>query len=453
MSEHDSDAGERKDSAAVTASPLPPDLRKRRRVGLVLVVIAAAIAMFVSGWGMWHFFDDLPGLDDWYMILPMFLLFDIAAVACAVNARVNRVAYKRMGIEGWLVWAFAGLSGAMSASDAQGRAATAVRFAAPLVAAVLFELLIRGESRDLKGGDGPIARVTRRIKARLGLLESLGESDQEAAKRVAAGRLATLAYRMHQIDVTKHPRGRRRAAAKFHRRLRAATERLQFASDTEMINAVRVHLAALYQSVSGTSETAVADLNLWKAADHLPTVPTEHASAEQTEQTEQTDTGQVDSVPAPGQVDMWADLPAEQVDMAPAALPADVPAEPVRPAVLLPEPAVTEAVTLPQPTPERVDVAPDTRPVSGAGGTRPTREQALEQFGDQLVEEWLAAGEDGITEYRVRTVCGLSARPAAAVHREIRARAEAALRADEESHAGANGHALRADWPELIDQR
>ena len=265
--------------------PVQLDLTKRRRAGRVLVVIAAAMALFVSGWGMWTFFGHILGPGRWYLILPMFLLFDVAGIACAFNARINRLAYGRMGIEGWLVWAFAAASGAMSASEATG-SESAIRFAAPMVAAILFELLIRGERKDAQGRtDGPLDRIKRRVLARLGLLDSIGQSDEDAAKRAAAGRLATRAYRMHQPSLSK--RARRRAEAKFHRKLRAATERLQFSSDAEMIDAVRLHLAALYQSVSGTSAAAVADLNLWKAANRV------HGG-----QTAQLDSGPASSHPA-----------------------------------------------------------------------------------------------------------------------------------------------------------
>jgi hypothetical protein len=296
------------------------------------------------------------------------------------------------------------------------------------------------------------------VLARVGLLDSIGQSDEDAAKRAAAGRLATRAYRMHQLPVGTG--ARRRAEARFHRKLRAATERLQFSSDTEMIDAVRLHLAALYQSISGTAPTAVADLNLWKAADHVPAG-----------QTGQAESGQVDSVSTPDPADSRADVPAGQ----PGRVPAEMPTEPVR----VPTQAVSvEAVTAAGQSPERAEDRADVRPVTGASGVpRRTREEALELFGDQLLREWLAAGEDGITEYRVRTVCGLSARPATAVHREIRERAWAAQaqarRADheraeaarrsvrgdgqtgdvEDQGAAVNGHAVPGELAGLVDQR
>jgi hypothetical protein len=244
----------------------------RRRIGRVLVVLASAVAMFASGWGMWTFFGDLPTIDDWYLILPMFLLFDLAAVACAWNARINRLAYGRMGIEGWLVWVFATLSGLMSASDADGRAA-AVRFAAPMVAAILFELLIRGERRDITNQDGPLARIKRRTLARFGLLDDVDQDDEQAARTRMAARLATLAYRVHQH--AEGTRGHRRAVTKYHRKLRVASERMQFATDAAMIADVRIHLDALYRSISGTSPDSVADLNVWRSTAPVESVAPE----------------------------------------------------------------------------------------------------------------------------------------------------------------------------------
>jgi hypothetical protein len=416
----------------------PPDLAKRRRLGRGLVVFAAAIALFVSGWGMWHFFDDLPGVDDWYMIVPMFLLFDVAGIASAVNARINRLAYGRMGIEGWLVWLFAGLSGAMSASDAEGRAA-AVRFSAPLVAAILFELLIRGERKDAQGvTDGPMARLKRRFLARVGLLDSIGQSDEDAAKRAASGRLATLAYRMHQLPVGT--RGRRRAEAKFQRKLRGATERLQLASDEDTISNVRLHLAAMYQAVVGTAPDAVADLNLWQAANIRPAGHTGQVESGHM-------TGQASIMPTPEQAGTRAHQPAGPTGTEPVILPDPLPVEPIRVPGQIGERDGAELIGH---TVEAGVGHGDTGHTGLAdrddAAGKLSREEALAKFGDQLVDEWLsavAAGKNGVTEYRVRTVCGLAQRPGAWVHGQVRERAEAALR---ERESKVNGHQLS---PEL----
>lgn len=253
----------------------PESLVRRRRILRVLTVAAAGVAMFASGWGMWTFFSDLPRLNHWYLILPMFLLFDLAAVACAWGARINRLSYGRMGIEGWLVWVFATASGLMSSSDADGRAA-AVRFAAPMVAAILFELLIRGERRDLTHFEGPLARIRRRILARLGLLDDVDQDDESAARSRMSAKLAALAYRVH--ETTDGSWRRRRAVRRYHRRLRIASVRMGFATNDEMIDEVRLHLDALYRSVSGTAPAAVADLNVWQSAALEPLEPLEEVA-------------------------------------------------------------------------------------------------------------------------------------------------------------------------------
>lgn len=237
-----------------------PELIAKKRATLLKLTVAAIIpAMVVSGWGMWTFFDDTTGLP-WYLILFMFLLFDLAAIACAWGARISRIVDGRMGIQGWLVWVFAIASGLMSSSDSHGRE-SAVRFAAPMVAAILFELLIRGERRDITNHDSPLDRIRRRLMARAGLLDDVDQDDETAAMTRMAAKLATLAYRAHE---PQSGRGRRRAVRRYHRRLRIATERMGFATNADMIDEVRLHLDALYSSMTGTSAEAVAGLNVWQ---------------------------------------------------------------------------------------------------------------------------------------------------------------------------------------------
>jgi hypothetical protein len=230
------------------------------------VIAAAGSSMFASGWGMWHFFEHKIGEKQLYMLIPMFGVFDLAGIACALSARANKLDHGQRGWEGAGVWVFAVLSGFMSASDAGSWQAGAARFAIPLVAAAMFELLIKGERADAVGekSNGVLAKLIRRAKARLGLLR-LDQDDEAAAKAAAVGRLASLAYAMHQTKAGSW--SRRRAVARYHRKLRWANETLGMADDAEMIGSVRAHLASLYQSITGTTEDAVADLNLWRAAD------------------------------------------------------------------------------------------------------------------------------------------------------------------------------------------
>ena len=263
------------DMKAKAAALSTGEARKRRKVGMVLVLAACTAAMTTSGWGMWTFFHDL-GKLPWPMVTAMFLLFDLAAVACAWLGRINRLQYGRMGVEGALVWVFAAASGLMSASDAGGREAW-IRFLAPMVAAVMFELLIRGERRDIAPREGAMAIVRRRVLARFGLLDDVDQDDEQAARSRTAARLATLAYRVHQTQ--PDTRSRRRAVARYHRRLRVASERMGFATNATMVGDVRLHLDALYRSVSGTSADAVTDIGVW----HTPalTASTGAAGGEQ----------------------------------------------------------------------------------------------------------------------------------------------------------------------------
>jgi hypothetical protein len=339
-----------------------------RRFGKLLVGAAVIPAAITSGWGMWTTIADIVGAtaadQKMELIVPIFLLFDLAALACAVNARINRVAYGRMGVEGWLVWAFAVLSGLMSMSEGTSGKERALRFAAPLVAAVLFELLIRGERKDATGELGVVEILLRRWKARFGLGQP-EQSEREQERAAMCSRLAALAYRMHGL-----PQGwrRRRATARYHRKLRVANQRYGFGADAEMVAATRQHLAALYQSVSGTSETAVGDLNLWRAANH----ETGQGAREHT-------TGPTGHVPEAGHNGHAGRVPASTAP--------EVPAQTARGDV-----------------PETGDGGEQS--ARGQGARRRSDEELLGQYGDQLVREWLEAGEQGLTPYRVRKVCG-----------------------------------------------
>ncbi|MFC0625094.1 hypothetical protein [Kribbella deserti] len=86
-------------------------------------------------------------------------------------------------------------------------------------------------------------------------------SPEQLARDEMVGDLVKLAYRMH----TRRPGslGQRLAVRKFRRKLRVAMVRMQFAERPEMVQAVRAQLDALYRCVHGTSETAVAKIQVW----------------------------------------------------------------------------------------------------------------------------------------------------------------------------------------------
>jgi hypothetical protein len=246
-------------------------LRWLERAGFALVFLAMGCAMYFSGWGMWHVIEDkfdLAGRPE--MIVPMFLLFDLAGIACAILALWSLLARSTRGAAYPLVWVFAALSGLMSATDGTNPTAQVTRFAAPLVAAGLFELLLSIKQHVQTGTESWVMRKFRPLLARLRLLDP-EVSSSEAARRAAVGRLATLAYRMHQLgDGTWR---RRKAQRKFLRNLRAAVERHQIASDDDMIQAVRAGVAVLHGAVAQTAPDALDDVNPWTRQTPAPVVP------------------------------------------------------------------------------------------------------------------------------------------------------------------------------------
>lgn len=236
----------------------------------VTVVLSMASAMYFSGWSMWHVIEDKFGLTGKpELIIPMFVLFDLAAISCALLAVYNRLSRRPLGIPYLMVWVFSAVSGLMSATDGKNLTSQAMRFAAPLVAATMLELLLSAKKHADAGTDGWITRALRPVKARLGLLDRV-QSDDQAARAAAAGKLATRAYRMHQLKTGS--RRRKFAERKFLRKLRAAIERHGIATDAEMITEVQASLATLFSAVDGTSPEAVRNMSPWSrpAAPEVP---------------------------------------------------------------------------------------------------------------------------------------------------------------------------------------
>ena len=229
--------------------------------GFILVGLAMACAMYFSGWSMWHVIADKFGLVGRpELIVPMFALFDLAGTACAVLATWSLLTRGKRGAAYPLVWLFSLLSGLMSASDGTNLTAQAMRFAAPAVAAGLFELLLSIKRQHVTGEESWILRLLQPLRARLGLLDPK-QTDSDAARAAAVGKLATRAYAMHQ-----HRAGtwrRKRAERRYLRKIRAAVERFGIATDEEMIQSVRAGVAVLHGAVDQTKPENVADASPW----------------------------------------------------------------------------------------------------------------------------------------------------------------------------------------------
>jgi hypothetical protein len=225
------------------------------------VALSMASAMYFSGWSMWHVIEDKFGLAGRpELVTPMFVLFDLAAISCALLAIFNLLSSRPRGVPYLMVWVFSAASGLMSATDGHNLTSQIMRFAAPLVAATMLELLLSAKKHADAGTEGWVVRALRPIKARFGMLDR-AQTDTEAARAAAAGKLAVLAYRMHQL-----PDGARRrkiAERRFLRRLRSSIERHSIASDGEMVELIQAGLATMYAAVAGTSAESVATLNPW----------------------------------------------------------------------------------------------------------------------------------------------------------------------------------------------
>jgi hypothetical protein len=229
--------------------------------GFILVALAMACAMYFSGWSMWHVIEDkfqVTGRPE--LIIPMFALFDLAGAACAVLATWSLLSAGRRGAAYPLLWVFVALSGLMSATDGTNFTSRVMRFAAPMVAAALFELLLSIKQRHVTGRDGFLLRVTQPVLARLGWLDP-HKTNTAAARAAAVGKLATRAYALHQLPVGT--RRRKVAERKYLRKIRAAVERFGIATDDDMIQAVRAGVAALHGAVEQTSPESVRDANPW----------------------------------------------------------------------------------------------------------------------------------------------------------------------------------------------
>lgn len=260
-----------------------PDDPKRARLivrlerfALLLVAAAGGCAMYFSGWSMWHVIEDKFGLTDPWQILPMFLLFDIAGVACAVLAFLNLLATKRRGWAYPLVWVFAVASGLMSASDGTNDTSRAMRFAAPVVVAILFELYLSYRHHADTGDENWLLKLLQPLRAKWGLLDPK-KTNTEAARAAAVGKLATLAYDLHQLpQETKKERKRRAAAEKlFLKNLRAAVERFELADDDAMLQSVRAGVAVMHGAIQQTAPGSLDDVNPWTRAHDAVTASVE----------------------------------------------------------------------------------------------------------------------------------------------------------------------------------
>ncbi|KAB2347250.1 hypothetical protein [Actinomadura rudentiformis] len=249
----------------------------------VLTPIAALTATGVAMWGMWKFFGDVLDASGPLRIW-LFAFLELAMVTSAVRARRNVREGRSAGVDGAAVWAITGLSAVLSATDAGSLRAGLLRFAAPIVAAWLWE---RGLAVDRRR-TGKTRRISYRITlervlVRLGLAEATDRtaSDVEVHRRLT--RLARAAHRVRRLRAAgdTKPRTLKRAMARLDRAMDGAVEHAGLAGDPDRRAALLDQIAALYHA------PALADLtpatpwapaltpNAAGAAPALPAAPAE----------------------------------------------------------------------------------------------------------------------------------------------------------------------------------
>jgi hypothetical protein len=260
----------------------PAPRRDGRLVETVLTLAAAGIATAVAVTGMWQVFGDALGFTGPGRIaLAGFL--EIALMVSAIRARRNLRETGSVGVDGAAVWAMAALSAVLAAADAHGLA-RAVRFAAPLVAAWLWE---RGMAADRRAAHPtqqrePIAwRLTRhRLAVRLGLADPTqrARSDVDRARRLARltrARLRLAVLETHPLPAplawaTLRPVRRAVAAWRLQRHALAAVEHLHLGTDPTVTATITATVAAVTSLRDATTPTALQTSNPWTTRPALP---------------------------------------------------------------------------------------------------------------------------------------------------------------------------------------
>ncbi|NLT53714.1 MAG: hypothetical protein GXX79_03925, partial [Actinomycetales bacterium] len=244
-----------------------------RRVETLLTLAAAGIATAVAVSGMWRVFGDVLGFTGPGRIaLAGFL--EIALMVSAIRARRALRDHGSVGVDGAAVWAMAVLSAILAAADATGLA-KAVRFAAPLVAAWLWERGLAAERRAAKGPRTSIAwRWTRhRLAIRLGLADpsARGVDDIDRTRRLS--RLTRARIRLAVLETSRLPRplailtGQPLriafAAWRLQRHALAAVEHLHLGLDPATTSAIRTTVAAVIGLREATTPHALASTSPW----------------------------------------------------------------------------------------------------------------------------------------------------------------------------------------------
>lgn len=263
------------------------------RAETLLTVAAAGIATGVAVTGMWQVFGDALGITSTAGKIALSAFLEIALLASALRARANLRATGRVGVDGAAVWVMAALSGVFSAWDQDEPLAKAVRLAAPLVAAWLWERGLaadRRAARDATATDRVAWRIT---PARVAVWLRLADPERRAATDVdRARRLARLTRSRLRVAVLESATGPRWVAVMAWRPVRlawarwrltrqalAAVEHLALGADPRVAASIRSTVAAVVGLPAATDPDSLAGVGHWAAANtaRQPRVPATRA--------------------------------------------------------------------------------------------------------------------------------------------------------------------------------
>jgi Homeodomain-like domain len=266
-------------------------------VEMALTLAAAGIATGVAVNGMWRVFGDALGFTGpGRVALAGFL--EIALMVSAIRARRSLRETGSVGVDGAAVWAMAALSAVLAAADAHGLA-RAVRFAAPLVAAWLWERGMAADRRATRPTTAREAIAWRWTRARLAVWLGLAEptrrgvSEVDRARRLA--RLTRARLRLAVLETTTLPRPLAWATFRpvraawagwrLQRHALTAVEHLRLGDDPTITVTIRSTVATVVGLRAATTATALAHVDPWTTRPQLLTgqhagqIGTEDASA------------------------------------------------------------------------------------------------------------------------------------------------------------------------------
>lgn len=245
-----------------------------------LTVVAAGIATAVAVNGMWRVFGDTLGLTG----LGRFALagfLEVALLVSALRARRNLREHGSVGVDGAAVWVMASLSAVLASADAVGLARM-VRFAAPLVAAWLWERGLAAERRRTRPREaGILWRWTpRRVAVLVGLAEPAARDLQEVQRSRRLVALTRTRLRLAALEtsrlpslaalVTMLPVRRAWVEQRLHRQAMAAVENLNLGSDPQLVEELRATVAAVAGLKDATAPPPAAPTGATRSPRGVP---------------------------------------------------------------------------------------------------------------------------------------------------------------------------------------